>query len=1827
MTTLPGPLFAFFFVSPLTALLAAAGAVSIPIIIHLLNRRRYRIVTWAAMRFLLAAQKKNTRRMRLEQIILLAMRILIVLLLVLAMAAGSREEWANNLWKSLFPQALGRSLGSSRPTHKILVLDASFSMALKDGDTTCFDRARAQAAKILETSANGDGFSVVLMTGVPASAAAPDGSLNMPIVVELSDDAGETAKVIRDKNLPLPHGNADLPATLNLVHDMLKRSPRDKYVEREVYFLTDLQRSTWIGPRGLDEVLRGIQQEARTIFVDVGRKGEVGNLTVTHLALGVPVVTTEGETPIEATIHNYGNQARKGARVELLIGKARLFEDEQARDKAKDQAFPLQAVREASVDVPGGGRATVNFTVNFRKIFKDARESELPGDYAVQVRVEPDDLEVDDSRTVIVPVKAGLPVLLVNGKPSPTGEHRDNASYYLYAALNPFELHNADRPEEKIPVPAFAPARVAEKSESQFSDAGAGDLKDYDLVFLSDVPRLSSLEVRRLETHLRRGGGLVICLGPQVDLANYNDLLYCNGQGILPARLIKQQVAPKDGSFGFELDADSQKRPPLAAIAASSEGKGSLLRAKVYQYVRAELAPYETRPGATGRADLPHGPAHKILSFVPNVPASAKPAEPAPAAPVTARDPAVIEWDCGRGKVVLVTTPVYKDNDTYLWPGSQSFVILMQELMYFAGANRVRARAATVGDTLEQYLPETGGPNDVPLSAPDPNDVLKAKLQKGKTQRYDEEVRVLRWPHTAISGIYRVTVDQREHLFAVNVPVATGNQASESDLKRTSEQELHDQYRGWDFQYVTDLERVSHSGGPAAVAAPDKPDPGIGPFIARILLFVMLGLVLIEVLLAWLFGHYTTVAGETTKPSPWDGILATGVAAGATLAFALLAFVLIHDAIRHDFMSFLGDGIRGSIEKQLGVPPPPSGENTRWHLEYTPYFGTGAMTLGMAILIALGALGLVVGIYVLEGRTARWPYKLLFGGLRLFLILLTLAVLLPQLQLSFQRQSRPEIVLLIDVSGSMSATDRYRDEDIVEAARQLAQEADRLAQEKERVAAAKTAAAEEKERQLHDHADKNSKAFEALVKEARDLRDQARDLQEEAAALHTIVANQDADKAQQLQRLQLAQALLSRKNADQLDWLETLLSEHKVRVKVYAFAGRAVRVTTLEEPADLAKAREELLGLRAKPENDTSQHGTSLRQVFADARGRPPAAVIVVTDGVTSPDEEDLAAAAHSLAETAKAKKEVPTPLFFVGVGDAHEVRDLRIDGVEVKDAITLHDQLVFTVRVTGQGYTNLEVPLTLREKVRDKDGKETEKVLHTEKVRVDPLGKPVEVKIRYKPTEPGEKVFVLDVPEQDDEVKPADNNRMERVVYVRESKIIKVLYVEGAPRYDYRYIKHLLERESAREVGNKSIDLRVLLLDADENYAKEDKSALNPPEFPNKIELNQYDVVIFGDVDPQSPKLGEQNLKNLADFVRERGGGFLMVAGEQFSPHAYKDTPLADILPIEVTGPAPPEPEDGLEEGYRLEVTKEGAGYPMFQFAAGEAENTRIRNQLAEMYWWSEGYRSKDAAKVLAVHPKRAAAAAGLPGPSGKGRHPLVVHQLVGAGHSMFFGFDESWRWRYREDELRFNQFWIQTVHFLSKSGSDRVKLTLDPDTPPYRRGKPIRVKVQFPLNAPLPSPQTEVKVVKERTSFQGAGPGEFDVETLLLARDESNPAVYKGLLTHTPEGKYRFWLSAPTVSGSKPQAECRVLPPEGEMDHLRMDQPVMKEAADATGGGFYTLADADKLLEALPSGKRIALNAQGEPRLLWNSAALLALALWLVGMEWFLRKRRHLL
>jgi hypothetical protein len=1674
-----GFLSGLIFETPLTALAVAAGAASLPIIIHLLNRKRFRVITWAAMRFLLAAQRKNTRRMRLEQLLLLAVRTLLVLLLVLAMA--SVMPWAEDLWIRLFPDGAAQAATGSRRTHKILVIDGSFSMALKIGEKSCFEKARSLAGQLVQESKAGDGFSVVLMASPPRR-----------VVPEPSEDGRKVADELG--TLRLPHGNADLAGTFNVIDDMLRRSPR-KFDEHEVYLLTDLQRSTWAAPQSGDlaALLQRIQARTRTIFVDVGHEA-ASNAAVSHLGLGAPFVTTGSVTTVTATVHNFSAEARKQARVELLVGKARAT--------ASDPAFALHGAGQVFVDL-APGQNTVTFPHRFR----------TPGDYAVQVRLDHDALDLDDTRTVVVTVKDNVPVMLVNGKPAV--ELYDQATEWLKDALNPFQTGL---------VPRDVAARPKVVSEAQFSDAALGDMTPYDCVFVCDMPQLDAGEVRRLETFLHQGGGVVFCLGPRVDLEAYNRLVYRNGNGILPARLLGRQSAPPKSYFNLFAGSDERdyKDPPLNAF-TDFRDRESLRAARFRQYVRAELA-----PGSRAR---------KILSFMPEAStASAGNQDRNHADPLPAGDPALVEWSRYRGRVVLFTSTVNMDWTS--WPVSPSFPALLQEVLHFAVAGRLREQAAAVGDVLEEYLPAGSAGLGFTLHAPD------GQTQNGRTQPHDE-VGVLRWTDTDTSGIYQAVIGNhpQEYLFAVNVPTTTeAQQACESDLARTNQTELQSAYLGWDFQLVTDPHQVIHSPGPAAEQGWERPARGMGMVIARWLLLTTGVLLVIEMVLAWRFGHYSAVPGAFSEspPSP-NRLVPTLVAATAGILFVMLAGMLVHAAWTDDFASFLPENARAAIEARLGIPPPAAGEGTRWQLEFMSYLWSAAADPWLAGALALALAALIVAIYLREGRTADNGYKSLLAGLRLFLVLLMLTVLLPQLRLSIRREGWPDVAILIDDSRSMSVTDHYQDPAVAQVAERLGQECG--------------------------------------------------------------LSNPE--------RLQIAQALLAQKKGE---WLEDLLTKRRVKLHLYHCSSQAAAIADFTETQELKSALDAVQALHA--DGESTQLGRAVRQILNDFRGSSLAAVVALTDGVTTEGED--------LVQVSRYAAQMGVPLFFIGIGDDHEVRDLKLHDLQVEDSVYVNDRLVFEARLTAQGYTDQRaVTVSLSEK--DKEGKL--KLLDTALIATDAEGKPVKFRLRHQPTEPGERTYVIEVPVQHDEIKPADNNQLERTVFVRAAKLIKVLYVDGYARYDYRFIKNLLERESDRDKRNKTIDLKVLLLDADGEYASEDKSAL--ADFPTKEELNGYDVVLFGDVDPKDRKIGARNLQHLADFVKERGGGFLMIAGPRYSPRAYKESPLRDVLPVQPTGVSPP--EDEYPMGFRPELTSVGRFHPILRFSPDEAANKAIWNHLAELHWWTEGYRIQRAAEVLLVHPKRPAPDSSRAGGGGEGGYPLFVQQFVGSGRSMFLGFDESWRWRFREDELRFNQFWIQTVRYLARSRLGRLLLRVDRQTP-YRRGEPIKITVRFPDDAPPPDADTKVEVLATRRPLSTANGTQetrapVEKETLRLTKLEGSRATYEALLTRTPEGEYRFRLSAPLVSEPVPQAESRVLSPPGEMDQLRMNGADMKRAADATHGRFYTLAEADRLIDDLPAGARMALNTPQPPRLLWNHFSMFALALGLLGTEWILRKMKHLL
>ena len=255
------PLFAFGFGNILMlGWLAAAAA---PILIHLWNKRRYREVRWAAIEYLLAAMRQNSRRMRLEQWLLLAIRTLLVALVVIAVAQPFLDQ-------------LGLNFVPGERTLKVLVIDGSYSMAYKPTDKSQFERAKQLAAQIVEDSSQGDAFTLVLMASPPS--------------VIVGSPAVEPHDFLEEiRNLKLVHAGADLPATLVDVERILNSTADSGLSRKEVYFFTDLGRNSWAPDLTEGQAqeyrsrLAGLAQQASLVVVDLAGQSGAENLAVTSL--------------------------------------------------------------------------------------------------------------------------------------------------------------------------------------------------------------------------------------------------------------------------------------------------------------------------------------------------------------------------------------------------------------------------------------------------------------------------------------------------------------------------------------------------------------------------------------------------------------------------------------------------------------------------------------------------------------------------------------------------------------------------------------------------------------------------------------------------------------------------------------------------------------------------------------------------------------------------------------------------------------------------------------------------------------------------------------------------------------------------------------------------------------------------------------------------------------------------------------------------------------------------------------------------------------------------------------------------------------------------------------------------------------------------------------------------------------------------------------------------------------------------------------------------------------------------------------------------------
>ncbi|VAX41899.1 hypothetical protein MNBD_PLANCTO02-2705 [hydrothermal vent metagenome] len=664
-------------------------------------------------------------------------------------------------------------------------------------------------------------------------------------------------------------------------------------------------------------------------------------------------------------------------------------------------------------------------------------------------------------------------------------------------------------------------------------------------------------------------------------------------------------------------------------------------------------------------------------------------------------------------------------------------------------------------------------------------------------------------------------------------------------------------------------------------------------------------------------------------------------------------------------------------------------------------------------------------------------------------------------------------------------------------------------------------------------------------------------------------------------RLHLVTSLLS---ASDGKFLKQILSNHQLRI--YRFSEIAVPVG---DNRSLSKShlKELLQALKQMKATGTSTRpGPAIQKILNDLRGMPPSAIIVLTDGITTTSDSD------KLTTIAKRARSQQVPLFVIGVGSEEPAHDLQLYDMLADEVAFVEDPITFSAQLKTFGYSGKKMTVTLR-------NANSKTVLKTKTIDISKDGTPLKVEIPYAPPLPGEYDYTLEVTGALNE-SDKTNNFQTRHVSVRQEKI-RVLLADGYPRYEFRFLQHLLERD-------KTIILHTVLQDADLEYAVEDGTALE--HFPIKREdLFRYDVIIMGDINLEYLSAGV--LKNLRDFVRESGGGLISIAGMYFNPMTYRETLLEVMLPIELSGVKKPDLDATITESFQPKMTIEGRkGSAIFRFVESEEESKKIWDELPGFYWLLECSQLKPGAVTFVEHPSA----------KGLQRHlPVICMQRFGAGKVIFHATDELWRWRFRTEDLYYGRYWIQAIRYLSRSkllGKDRgAELTVGRSL--YQRGETIHLRLRFLDERKTPTQKNAVKVVLE---------GSHHIQRKLTLKPLAEaPNVFEGRIEPLPEGSYHAWVVSPLFQSAPPAVDFRVEAPVQELQTRRLDKQELTETARITHGRYYSIAEAPQLPDRLPIGQPVPLESTA-PISLWNRWELLLLFTTLLLTEWLLRKRRRL-
>jgi len=593
--------------------------------------------------------------------------------------------------------------------------------------------------------------------------------------------------------------------------------------------------------------------------------------------------------------------------------------------------------------------------------------------------------------------------------------------------------------------------------------------------------------------------------------------------------------------------------------------------------------------------------------------------------------------------------------------------------------------------------------------------------------------------------------------------------------------------------------------------------------------------------------------------------------------------------------------------------------------------------------------------------------------------------------------------------------------------------------------------------------------------------------------------------------------------------------------------------------------------------------------------------VVVFSDGQHNTGRDPVEAAARLGT--------LETPVFPVLIGSAERPRDISVISLDYPQVVFRKDTPLLKARIAANGFRNTEITVHLEAD----DG-----TVETTAVAVPPAGTGppiVDVEFPLTADQTGRREYTLRADLRPKETRDDNNERSFSIRIVEDQS--RVLVVDGAARWEFRFIDNALSRDERVQISRVLFEQPYLGVLPQTFFPGQLQLPADPAD-PEDTPFATADLILVGDVAPE--QFPEAAWHAAETFVRDEGGTLVLMAGKNDFPARHDSELMRRLLPMRnlrivnlTNGQTDLSP---AERGFHLQLTPEGEQLAMFQFDTDQRVNRDIWKNLPGHFWALTG-EARPGATVYATAQSRKDQTL-----QDERKNAVIVHQYYGFGQVLWIGIDSTWRWRHRVGDQYHHRFWGQVARWATENkasaGNEFVRMSLRESEIEAGEDGIVQARWKKQFLDRNPGMTAWIEVLRQ--------PEDGTDVPLIRARMQpvdGQPLTSRARLRGLSPGSWRVRLKVENAGPDVNDVSTLLYVTDSqttELSELAANRDLLSQIAEASGGRLLTPDRVQELVSLLqpPDGDA----ASRSETTLWDHWGVLLVFFLLLTTEWTIRK-----